>query len=67
MQSIVPRLAETALNSLQRVREMEAAMTDVALLPGDSDLGKIGLAAGADYAAGVEESGRKSHDPGCRI
>ena len=64
IQAIVPLLAETTLNALQLVRKLEAAETDVALLTPACPFGTELLSAGADYASGVEDAGRYTHDLG---
>ena len=64
MQAVLPKLVETTLNAMQRVRELEPTATDVALIPSRSDLAKHCFQLGKDYAAAVEEAGRKSHDLG---
>ena len=53
MQAVLPKLVETTLNAMQRIRELEATVTDVALIPSKTELAKRCLQFGKDYSAGV--------------
>ena len=64
VQAVLPKLVETTLNAMQRIRELEATVTDVALIPSKTELAKRCLQYGKDYSAGVEEAGRKNHELG---
>ena len=57
VQAILPKLVETTLNAMQRVRELEATVADVALIPSSAELAKRCLQFVKDYSAGVEEAG----------
>ena len=48
VQAILPKLVETTLNAMQRVRELEATVTDVALIPSSTELAKRCLQFGKD-------------------